>query len=117
MKFSAILSSLAISALQVVHALPTEADSAAIEDIHARSPNTLEERGASCCVVFRDSVHNIANLIPRGNGQYNWSLPGRCYMTVNRNANGCNGWTFTPGATCIELTKPYSVGTRPLSDC
>ncbi|KAG5915253.1 hypothetical protein E4U61_004790 [Claviceps capensis] len=117
MKFSAILSSLAISALQVVYAFPTEADSAAIDDIHARSPNTLEERGAPCCVVYQDTVHKIADLIPRDNGQYNWSLPGRCYMTVNRNANGCNGWTFTPTATCNELTKPYTIGVRPLSDC
>ncbi|KAG6024831.1 hypothetical protein E4U19_003496 [Claviceps sp. Clav32 group G5] len=116
MKFSAILSSLAISALQVVHALPTEVDSAAIEDIHARSPNTLEERGASCCVVYQDALRKVADLIPSGNGQYSWSLPGRCYMTVNRNANGCKGWTFTPTATCDGLSH-YSIGTHPLSDC
>ncbi|KAG5927970.1 hypothetical protein E4U60_007884 [Claviceps pazoutovae] len=117
MKFSAILSSLAISALQVVHAVPTEADSAAIDDIQARSPNTLEERGAVCCVVYQNTLRKIADLIPRGNGQYIWSLPERCYMTVNRKANGCNGWTFTPTATCDDLTEPYSIRIHPLSDC
>ncbi|KAG6115559.1 hypothetical protein E4U12_001610 [Claviceps purpurea] len=114
MKFSAILSSLAISALQV-HAIPTAADSAVITDIklNARSPNTL----GYCCVGFRDSVHNIANFIPRGISEYHWSLPGRCYVAVQRNANSCNGWTFTPTATCDELIRPYTIGVRPAGDC
>ncbi|KAG6086695.1 hypothetical protein E4U31_000757 [Claviceps sp. LM219 group G6] len=103
-KFNTILSSLAITALQV-HAIPTAADSAAI---NARSPNTLEERGGYCCLRFRDSIHNVASFIPRGNGEDHWSLPGRCYMIVKRNANSCNGWTFIPSVTCDELAHPAS---------
>ncbi|KAG6062227.1 hypothetical protein E4U32_002580 [Claviceps aff. humidiphila group G2b] len=118
MKFRTFISSLAISALQV-HAIPTAADSAAIADIkfNARSPNTLEERGGYCCIGFRDSRHNVASFIPRGNGEYHWSLPGRCYMSVKRNANSCNGWKFTPTVTCDELVRPYTIGVRPASDC
>ncbi|KAG6242778.1 hypothetical protein E4U23_006754 [Claviceps purpurea] len=88
MKFSAILSGLAVSAFQLAHAAPVEAN--------------LEARSGSC-----------HSTIPMGDTQYTWNAVGWCQVIVDRNSKSCSGWKFTPLPNCDYMDFPITFDAQP----
>ncbi|KAG6043273.1 hypothetical protein E4U17_001018 [Claviceps sp. LM77 group G4] len=114
MKFSAIISGLAISAFQVAHATPVAANSLAES---ADAANTLEARDTSCCVQFRNGKNTISAPIPISNGapDYLWTVVGDCQVVINRRKT-CAEWKPNPLPSCDYL-KPFTMRIGPGSAC
>ncbi|KAG6297685.1 hypothetical protein E4U09_001258 [Claviceps aff. purpurea] len=114
MKFSAIISGLAISAFQVAHATPVAADSLA-ESVD--QSNTLEARDTSCCVQFKNGRNTISTPVPMSNGgpDYLLSVVGDCQVVINRRKT-CAEWKPNPLPGCDYL-KPFTMRVGPGSAC
>ncbi|KAG5931716.1 hypothetical protein E4U59_000112 [Claviceps monticola] len=114
MKFSAIISGLAISAFQVAHATPVAADSLAES---ADQSNTLEARDTSCCVQFRNGKNTINLSVPMSGGSpdYLFNVVGDCHAVINRR-NTCAEWRSNPLPGCDYL-KPFTIKIGPGSAC
>ncbi|KAG5956119.1 hypothetical protein E4U57_002852 [Claviceps arundinis] len=100
MKFSAILSSLAISAFQLTYAAPVEA--------------SLEARNGNCHVTLNNDNNSLQGTIPKGDGAYTWKAVGWCEVIVNRNSRTCSGWKFTPLPSCDYLAFPITFDAQPI---
>ncbi|KAG6002602.1 hypothetical protein E4U21_002946 [Claviceps maximensis] len=97
MKFTTLLSGLAVSAIQAAYAAPLE------------NEGGIEERAAAyCCIGATFKTSQPGQLVmssvyvERGNGPAGFTVNG-CHAIANRNANSCDGWTFTPQAGCGML--------------
>ncbi|KAG5999193.1 hypothetical protein E4U43_002223 [Claviceps pusilla] len=100
MKFTTILGSLALSALQV-HASPVDAAAASPADHLEASTN---------------ENNDLYQALPKGKGAYVWNIYG-CPVAVNRPDNGCNNWKFTIPGSCKNLVRPYTIGLDPNGLC
>ncbi|KAG6058800.1 hypothetical protein E4U32_004450 [Claviceps aff. humidiphila group G2b] len=101
MKFSAIVSSLAISAFQLAHAAPVEAN--------------LEARSGNCHVTLTNDNNALQSTIPLGDSMYTWWPVGSCEVIVNRNSKACSGWKFTPMPNCDYLAFPIVFDVQPIA--
>ncbi|CCE30286.1 hypothetical protein E4U35_005961 [Claviceps purpurea] len=99
MKFSAILSGLAVSAFQLAHAAPVEAN--------------LEARSGSCHVTLINDNNRLQSTIPMGDTQYTWNAVGWCQVIVDRNSKSCSGWKFTPLPNCDYMDFPITFDAQP----
>ncbi|KAG6078210.1 hypothetical protein E4U30_001850 [Claviceps sp. LM220 group G6] len=111
MKFSSILTSLAICALQVVHATPTGLEPAELETLKAR------DGPGYCCSVYENLNSIVSLTIPRGSDMFVWNGVGTCEIEVTRNPNNCNGWQFKLRPNCNYLTRTVTLGVRPAKEC
>ncbi|KAG6137188.1 hypothetical protein E4U38_001094 [Claviceps purpurea] len=112
MKFSVVLTSLAISALQVVHATPTGLEPAKLETLKAR------DDPGYCCSVYAD-LNNVVTLnIPRGSDTFVWNAVRDCDVDVTRNPNDCNGWQFELRPNCrTHPSHIFMLEVRPADEC
>ncbi|KAG6178008.1 hypothetical protein E4U35_005962 [Claviceps purpurea] len=114
MKFSGVLSSLAICAFQVAYATPLEANSVAES---ADSSDRLGARDDGCCVLFQNQNNLAHYVVPKANDVTTYPFVGYCQIHINRKAGSCNGWTFTADPDCNDLAQPLTLEVRPRGDC
>ncbi|KAG6127899.1 hypothetical protein E4U28_008455 [Claviceps purpurea] len=114
MKFSGVLSSLAICAFQVAYATPLEANSVAES---ADSSDRLEARDDGCCVLFQNQNNLAHYVVPKANDVTTYPFVGYCQIHINRKAGSCNGWAFTADPDCNDLAQPLTLEVRPRGDC
>ncbi|KAG6006237.1 hypothetical protein E4U21_007200 [Claviceps maximensis] len=107
MKFTTILGSLALSALQA-HASPVSP--ADVSPVHQ-----LEARDGYCCVRLTSTHSDFAKYVPRADDPYVWPVFDKCWVVMQRHANGCDGWTMrTVGCDGVTNLK---VGVAPANQC
>ncbi|KAG6052189.1 hypothetical protein E4U17_005915 [Claviceps sp. LM77 group G4] len=110
MKFTAVLTGLAISAFQVVHATPTGLESTELETLTAR------DDPGYCCSVYADPYSIVTLNIPRGSDTFIWNTVRDCEVEVTRNPNNCDGWKFYLRPNC-QPTHIFLLEVQPAEEC
>ncbi|KAG6001466.1 hypothetical protein E4U21_004298 [Claviceps maximensis] len=110
MKFTTLLSGLALTALQTVFAAPLE-DSTGLE----------ERADTYCCVgASRTIGENVFELeffyLARGSAPLAFTVDG-CHGTAIRNANNCDNWSFTLQGGCAAFNHDNSIAVTVAGNC